>query len=437
MRGLVFIALLATYLPSAFIQPFCGVLLWTWFSIMNPHRETFGYANTMPYAMIIALVTVFAFFLSREPKRLRIDMVSASLVALLVAVSISTLMALKPELAYPKWDRVAKTLFFCLISLALMTNRTRLHAFAWVMVLAIGYYSVKGGIFSLMTGGQYHVFGPEATYIGDNNHLALAIIMAVPLMYYLYQQSRHWVVRAGMLLAIPLSLIAVLFTYSRGGFLALIAMGGILTLRSRYKIPIFAGCLAIGLAVAWMAPAQWFDRMASIATYQEDNSANARLRIWAVSLKIFAANPFFGGGFRATYSRDIVESFASGEESRAVHNSHLEVLVESGLAGFIPHLLLLFGSLAYCQRVLRLTRKEPNLSWARDLASMLQVSLVGYAVGGTFLSLGYYDGWYNLAIMTAALHAVVLRERLGHAARPGERPAWSPYPAKTPVPTRE
>lgn len=410
MRGFVFILLFATYLPTAFVQPFCGVLLWTWFSMMNPHRETFGYHGTLPYALIIAIFTFLSFLVSREPKRLRLDTVSVSLIVLMAAVSISTLLALSPDAAFQKWDRTIKTLAFCVLSLVLMTNKTRIHAFVWAMVLAIGYYGVKGGVFSIITGGQYRVYGPTNSFIYDNNHVALAIIMIVPLMYYLYLQSRHLWVRLGLLFSMLASLAAAVFTYSRGGFLALLAMGGVIWWRSRYKFQMAVLAAFAAVFVVMFAPEQWFARMNTIQNYEEDASANARLRIWTVALKIFAGNPVFGGGFRATYSPAVVDRYAPGEISRAVHNSHIEVLVETGLAGFIPHLLLIVASLAYCQRIMGRVRNRPDLLWARDLASMLQVSIVGYVVGGTFLSLGYYDGWYNIAITAAALSLVVQKQ---------------------------
>ena len=44
-------------------------------------------------------------------------------------------------------------------------------------------------------------------------------------------------------------------------------------------------------------------------------------------------------------------------------------------------------------------RKEPQTQWLSDLGAMCQVSLVGYAVGGAFLSLAYFDLPYNILVM--------------------------------------
>jgi putative inorganic carbon (HCO3(-)) transporter len=47
-------------------RPWIGVMLWTWISIMNPHRYAWGFATTAPVAMIAALVTLLGLLFTRE-----------------------------------------------------------------------------------------------------------------------------------------------------------------------------------------------------------------------------------------------------------------------------------------------------------------------------------------------------------------------------------
>jgi putative inorganic carbon (HCO3(-)) transporter len=281
-----------------------------------------------------------------------------------------------------------------------------------------------------LTAGNYRVFGPDQSYIYDNNHLAIALVMVIPLMHFLQLQSKHRVIRLGLLFLQVCTLIAVLASYSRGGLLALVAMGLLFWWRSPKKVGL--GILAVSAvaAVFLYAPAQWFERMNTISTYQEDASAQGRLDIWAAGLKIVAAHPVLGGGFRATYSQEIVDRFAPGTRFRAVHNSHLEVLIENGILGFLCHLMLIGGTWFSGQRIRKITARRNDMAWSRNLAAMLQTSLIGYLVGGTFVSLGYYDGWYNIAIAMAALHAYVLRQVKEDVPSPVEIPAAAtPRPA--------
>ena len=50
---------------------------------------------------------------------------------------------------------------------------------AWVMALSIGFFGVKGGIFTVVGGGENMVWGPPGSFIEGNNELALALIMVL------------------------------------------------------------------------------------------------------------------------------------------------------------------------------------------------------------------------------------------------------------------
>jgi hypothetical protein len=61
--------------------------------------------------------------------------------------------------------------------------------------------------------------------------------------------------------------------------------------------------------------------------------------------------------------------------------------------------------------VIRKTRDHPELQWAHDLGSMIQVSFAGFAVGGSFLGLAYWDLPYHLMAI-AVLTKVIVRDAL-------------------------
>ncbi len=187
-------------------------------------------------------------------------------------------------------------------------------------------------------------------------------------------------------------------------------MGCVFWWRSPKKMSLGLLLLSVAGAVYFLAPQKWFDRMQTIETYEEDASAMQRITIWKVGLTIFANNPILGGGFRATYSQPVVDRYAPGKQARAVHNSHLEILIENGIIGFSFHIILIVATWIYGSRVRRMTRDRPDMTWAFHLASMMQTSLLGYVAGATFLSLGYYDGWYSIPIAMAAVYTLVLRQ---------------------------
>ncbi len=54
-----------------------------------------------------------------------------------------------------------------------------------------------------------------------------------------------------------------------------------------------------------------------------------------------------------------------------------------------------------------MTSKRDDLKWAARLCTMIQVSLLGFAVGGAFLSLVYYDVPYYLMALVVCTGYVV------------------------------
>ncbi len=93
-----------------------------------------------------------------------------------------------------------------LLTVALLTSRRRIHALLWVMVLSLGFFGVKGGVFTLLHGGAATIWGPPSTMIFDNNHLAVGLLVMLPLMNYLRLHSAHRIVRLGLPAAMVLTL---------------------------------------------------------------------------------------------------------------------------------------------------------------------------------------------------------------------------------------
>src|SRR6202030_1145929 len=70
MRDIALTLVIFGTLPFILWRPHIGVLVWTWIGFMNPHRLTWGFAYDMPFAMIVALVTLVSLLISREPKKI-------------------------------------------------------------------------------------------------------------------------------------------------------------------------------------------------------------------------------------------------------------------------------------------------------------------------------------------------------------------------------
>ena len=74
-----------------------------------------------------------------------------------------------------------------------------------------------------------------------------------------------------------------------------------------------------------------------------------------------------------------------------------------------------------CSRIMRRTKHRSELRWAYNLTSMLQLSLVAYAVGGAFLGLAYYDLYYHIVAITIITHSLVKKALAEEAAKTVEK----------------
>ena len=116
---------------------------------------------------------------------------------------------------------------------------------------------------------------------------------------------------------------------------------------------------------------------------------------------------------------------------RAAHSIYFQVLGNHGFLGLILYLGLWVSTYRTAGWLRKNASSVKESAWAATLGSMVQVSLVGFAVGGSFLSLSYFDLPYNLMVLVVLAKQLVVRQTTGHelAAKQGEdAPNASPPP---------
>ena len=411
MRDIVLFVTVFGLLPLALWRPYVGILLWSWLGYMNPHKLSWGSAFYFPFAQVVGIVTLIGFVFDKEPKRVPWCGVLAVWIGFVVWMNVTTFFSLVPDLAWEEWDRTMKIQLMALLTLILMNGKDRIDKLVYVIVGSIGFFGVKGGIFSIATGGNFRVWGPTGTFIEGNNEIGLALVMILPLMWYVYQQREHKLLRWAILAAIGCTALAILTTHSRGAFLAIIAMAIVWWFRSRQKL--WLGLIMLLAAPAlWVSmPDHWHDRMATIQTYEEDGSAMGRINAWYFAVNLASDRPLVGGGFQ-TYMPDLFYRYAPDpEDFHDSHSIYFEILAEHGYVGLALFLILGTLSLIMAGQTRREAMRSAETAWLVDLCSMLQVSLIGYAVGGAFLGLAYFDLYYHL-IALVVLSNVALKKHV-------------------------
>lgn len=401
MRDIIVTLAVFGSLPFILRRPWIGILMWSWLGYMNPHRLAWGFSTSMPFALIVALVTFAAIAISREKKEIIWTRETKLLLIFTAWMFITTLLSMYPGLAWPQWDKVWRIMLMTFVTMLVINERYRLHWLVVVIALSLTFYGVKGGVFVLTGGSGHNVRGPNGSFIDDRNSIGLALLMTVPLLWYVRLQAKTAWERSGLLAAGALTLIAIIGTNSRGALVGLGAMGLFFLAKARNRFSVILALIPVVLVVMYVMPQEWFDRMHTINTYEEDASAQGRLYAWGNAIEL-ANMKFFGGGFRAV----------TGYGGTDSHSNWFGVLGEQGWVGLAMFVLLHLFTWRSATAIINLTKPYKELTWARDLSSMVQVSLVGYMSAGSFLGLQYFDLFYHLIVIVVITGAVVKRELL-------------------------
>lgn len=411
MRDIAVSAVLVLLALISLGRPDIGVLTWTWLSMMNPHRLTWGFAYDQPWAMIIALATFIGLLFYKGTKRLPLSAPVVFLLLFDIWMVMTHFSGFHPELVHDKALAILKIQVMVFVTIWVLVTKQHINWFVGVVVFSIGFYGVKGGIFTIATGGSHRVWGPPSSMLEGNNEIALALILTIPLMYYFYRVLENPWAKRGFLAAMILCAAAALGSHSRGALLALAAMATLLWWRSDRKLFFGSLMVAAGILLLSMMPTTWEERMATITNYEADLSAMQRIDVWRFTWNLALANPILGGGY-GIYTNDLNAIFNPNPIGglRNAHSIYFAVLGEQGFVGLFLFLGIWFSVWKSCASIRKMTKSLSDLQWAYWLASMVQVSLVGYLVGGAFLYLPYVDFPYNLLILSVILLDHVKRQ---------------------------
>lgn len=429
MRDLAISLFMMTTLPMAFVRPVIGLLLWVLFSYMNPHRLAFGFAFGFPWVMLAAIVTLISLFMHPE-ERQKIPRRGLTVVMLLFLLwtGVTTLTAVKGSMAQGDWVSFLKSLVMAFAILALVKDRQRLHWLIWVIVISFGFWGLKSGVFTVLTAGSFHVFGPRGSFFQDNNDYALVMCMTLPLMRYLQLQATSKWVRAGFWALMALTALSVLGTYSRGGFLALGVVTLMLVFKSRRRLGLLLAFIVLVPVLIGFMPQKWVGRMHTISHFQHVASAEGRIQSWKFATNVALARPIRSGGFDVWASDSMWNEYGPpGAAHRAIHSVYFEVLGEQGFIGLGLYLLLFLLCWRNLGRIRRSARASPDSHWMADLSSMLQVSLVAFLAAGVFLPMAYLDPVFQIFALTIILQVLAKRE-LARVQANGKQPASAAKP---------
>lgn len=441
MRDIIVFALVFGILPFCLIRPYIGVLAWSWIGYMNPHKLTWGSAYEFPFAQLIAAATLIGFMLLlfKKEKFPKFAWTYESILMILLAFffTLTTIYALRPEESWSEWNHMAKVLLMTFITIFLINDERKMRYLFLVIAVSIGFFGFKGGIFTIVTGGGNMVLGPPGGVIEDNTAIGLALNMILPMLYFLAKSEPNKWLRRALYITFYLSIISVIFTYSRGALLGLVVVLSFIFLKLKFR-HILLGSLVLALAspvIISVLPDAWLTKMETIDDFEKDGSAMSRIVAWKTAWNLAVDRPFLGGGFNAINDESVYDVYAphdrvltevGGAHKTGVHSIYFEVLGENGFAAFAIFLLLMISCITSTRKIQKRFKGDKTTS-LYYYASMVEIGIIGYAISGAFLELASFDLYYHLVALTIILK-VVARKKLAEEDAPSATAPFAPDP---------
>jgi probable O-glycosylation ligase (exosortase A-associated) len=396
----------------AALGPFEGLLFYLWNAYFRPDYWTYGrFIMSLNLSLIIGVYVVLrTLFKLPDPK---INLSTILIWAFFFQTFISTLNSISPATSWPQLDVFARVIIITYIIIVLVTDRNKFRIVLVVMSLSLGFDLAKQGWVDLWRSPGRVNSNPVA-FLGDNNGVALGLLMLFPLTSALAQTSKtYWERYLHRFFAVGVLLRAI-STYSRGGFLGAGALIIISILRSEKKIRAAIGFAIIIYGIVQIMPQDFWDRMETIQVEedeQRDESSASRLHFWRIGVEMANDRPLTGVGlwsFHLAYPSYNYDDRWGGQ--RAAHSVWFGAMGELGYLGFVLLLANLVMSFWNCWRVHRFARKRPEFRDLRIYANAIISSLVVFCVSGTFLSAQYSEFAWHLFGLSTALRLIARSE---------------------------
>jgi len=393
-------------------RPFLWVLAYCYIDILSPQKIGWSITSALPISLIAFCAAFAGWLLTDSKKDVRFTLRQLLLLLLLLYCFLTTQTADFPIEAQVKWDWVWKALVFAIFLPFTLSTRLRIEGVALIMVLTAGAIIISAGIKTALGGGGYgslYFFVNDNSGMYESSTLATVAIAIIPLIVWFTHHGTifppDWRVKVFAGALIFACLLVPVGTEARTG---LLCIGVLAVLALRYvkrRVTFIAAGAALGLMALPFLPQSYYERMATIGTHDQNQSASTRVAVWRWTFDYAKENPF-GGGFDAyrgnsfAYKMPVlveqgnttaIEYKEVVDKARAYHSSIFEMLGEQGWPGLGLWLWLHALGLWHMERIRRRWRERTDESeqWQAPLAGALQVAQVIYLVGSLFQGIAY------------------------------------------------
>jgi len=367
------------------------------------------------FARIIAIFLIISLVIKvASSKKIPIpkNILNSAQFYFLGVMAFSTLTAFVQLTAFETLKTHVQTVLLYFFIVILLNSEERFKRFIWIFIGILAAVSVSG-LIKYFSGGIIDNLWVGG-HLGGADDLALALSVGLPLAYY-FSLLEVKLKKTLLIGIVVLFAITIILINARGGFLSL---GGViffiyLTSKSKMKATIVAvfGIITILL----FAPANFFQEFQSISDIHEGTAQN-RLDLWLIGLKIFLSHPILGVGpmnYPSIYGRFYLSNQYYKQNWMGAHSDYITILSELGSIGFIVFIFIIFHIFKenlYIKRKMKEMKLEKSFPYM--FSNALMISLGGYLIGGAFLTVIYYPHFFVIAALTVSLRNIAEKDIL-------------------------
>ncbi len=447
MLDLALFGFVMAFLAIGLRRPFLWVLAYCYIDILAPQKIGWSITSALPISLIAFCAAFAGWLLTDSKKDVRFTFRQFLLSALLLYCFWTTKTADFPVEALEKWDWVWKALVFAIFLPLTLTTRLRIEGMALIMVLTAGAIIISAGLKTALGGGGYaslYFFVNDNSGMYESSTLATVAIAIIPLIVWFIRHGTvfppDWRVKAFGYALIFACLLIPVGTEARTGLLC-IAVLAVVALRDvKRRLTFLAAGAALGLMALPFLPQSYYERMSTIGSHDQDQSASTRVAVWQWTFDYATENPF-GGGFDAyrgnsfAYKMPVLVTQGNTtaieyrdvvDKARAYHSAIFEVLGEQGWPGLALWLWIHVLGLWQMERIRRRWRGRTGAAeqWQAPLASALQVAQIIYLVGSLFQGIAYQP--FVLMLIGLQIGLWSYCKRLDSQGREARRLRWPP-----------
>lgn len=291
----------------------------------------------------------------------------------------------------------AKAIVIPIAAMGVLTTVTRFRRLLLVQTFAMLILAISS--LAHYSGGR--MFGVGSMF-GDPNELALDICIVLPVCVAMLMTTKNFFKKIFWIAAIALFLFAIVLTYSRGGFLALLVVCLTVPWRFRFKLKSTLGLAGLGTAILFVAvvvagSSSYIERIKSITNPDADTSGSSAYRqeLLMASIRTTFEHPIFGVG-----PGQFMQVSGSWHQS---HNTYTQISSDAGIPALLIFLVIMWTT---ARNLARAKRSVPvDQMWY--LTAAVHCGLLSYLVGGAFLSTAYWFVPYLLVAYGASVSKII------------------------------